>query len=54
MEDIKESNRIRKETLNNVIAALKKEIPLSKEEIQKIETAFYSGTEKNLFKRKAE
>ena len=54
MEDIKESNRIKKETLNNVIAALKKEIPLSEEEIQKIKAAFYSGTEKYLFKRKVE
>lgn len=55
MEDIKESNRIKKETFNNVITALKKEVPLlSEEEIQKIETAFYSGTENYLFKRKAE
>lgn len=55
MENIKESNQIKKETFNNMITALKKEVPmLSEEEIQKIETAFYSGTEKYLFKRKAE
>lgn len=55
MENIKESNQIKKETFNNMITALKKEVPmLSEEEIQKIETAFYSGTEKYLFKRKTE
>ena len=55
MEDIKESNQIRKEIFNNVIARLKKEVPLlSEEEIRKIEVGFYSGTEKYLFKRKIE
>ncbi len=53
MENIKESNQIRKEIFNNVIADLKKDFPLlSEEEIKKIEVGFYSGTEKYLFKRK--
>lgn len=53
MENIKESNQIRKEIFNNVIADLKKDFPLlSEEEIKKIEIGFYSGTEKYLFKRK--
>ncbi len=55
MENIKESNQIRNEIFNNAIRTLKKEIPfISEEDIQKIETAFYSGTENYLFKRKAE
>lgn len=55
MENIKESNQIRKEIFNNVIADLKKDFPLlSEEEIKKIEIGFYSGTEKYLFKRKGE
>lgn len=55
MENIKESNQIRKEIFNNVIADLKKDFPLlSKEEIRKIEFGFYSGTEKYMFKRKGE
>ena len=53
MENIKESDQIKKETFNNMITALKKEVSLSEEEIRKIEKGFYSGTEKYLFKRKA-
>ena len=55
MNNTKESNQIRKEIFNNVIADLKKDFPLlSEEEIKKIEVGFYSGTEKYLFKRKEE
>lgn len=55
MENIKESNQIRKEIFNNVIARLKKEgLMLSDEDIRKIKFGFYSGTDKYLFKRKAE
>lgn len=55
MEETKESNWIKEETINNVIADLKKEIPLlSEQEIQRIRDAFYSGTENYLFKRKGE
>lgn len=55
MENIKESNQIRNEIFNNVIAGLKKEVPmLSEKDIRKIEVGFYSGTDKYLFKRKAE
>lgn len=55
MEDIKGSDLIKEETINNVIADLKKEVPLlSETEIQRIRDAFYSGTEKYLFKRKKE
>lgn len=53
MKDIKESNQIRNKIFNNVIADLKKEVPLlSQTEIQRIRDAFYSGTENYLFKRK--
>ena len=55
MENIKESNQIRKEIFNNVIARLKKEgLTLSEDDIKKIKFGFYSGTDKYLFKRKAE
>ena len=55
MNNTKESNQIRKEIFNNVIADLKKDFPLlSEEEIKKIEIGFYSGTEKYLFRRKGE
>lgn len=55
MENIKESNGIRNEIFNNVIADLKKEVPLlSEEDIRKIEVGFYSGTDKYLFKQKGE
>lgn len=55
MENIKESNQIRKEIFNNVIARLKREsLTLSEEDIRKIEEGFYSGTDKYLFKRKTE
>ena len=55
MENIKESNQIRKEIFNNVIARLKREgLTLSEDDIRKIEVGFYSGTDKYLFKRKAE
>lgn len=55
MEDIKESNQIRNEIFNNVIAGLKKEgLTLSEKDIRKIEVGFYSGTDKYVFKRKAE
>lgn len=53
MKDIKESNLIKEATINNVIADLKKEVPLlSETEIQRIRDAFYAGTENYLFKRK--
>lgn len=53
MENIKKSNQIRNKIFNNVIADLKKEVPLlSETEIQRIRDAFYSGTENYLFKRK--
>ncbi len=52
MENIKESNQIRKEIFNNVIARLKKEgLTLSEDDIKKIKFGFYSGTDKYLFKR---
>lgn len=55
MENIKESNVIRNEIFNNAIDRLKKEgLTLSEEDIRKIEEGFYSGTDKYLFKRKAE
>lgn len=55
MENIKESNQIKKEIFNNVIARLKREgLTLSEDDIKKIEFGFYSGTDKYLFKRKAE
>lgn len=55
MENINESNQIKKEIFNNVIANLKKEVPLlSETEIQRIRDVFYSGTENYLFKRKGE
>lgn len=55
MENIKESNGIRNEIFNNVIARLKSGgLTLSEEDIRKIEVGFYSGTDKYLFKRKAE
>lgn len=53
MNNTKESNQIRKEIFDKVIADLKKDFPLlSEEEIRIIEVGFYSGTEKYLFKRK--
>ena len=55
MENIKESNQIRKEIFNNVIARLKKEgLTLSEDDIKKIKFGFYSGTDKYLFKQKGE
>lgn len=55
MENINESNQIRKEIFNNVIDRLKKEgLTLSEEDTRKIEEGFYSGTDKYLFKRKVE
>lgn len=55
MENIKESNQIRKEIFNNAIARLKSEgLALSEKDARKIEEGFYSGTDKYLFKRKAE
>lgn len=53
MKNTKESNQLKKQTINSLIADLKKEVPpLSKTEVQRIREAFYSGTEKYLFKRK--
>lgn len=48
-------NQIKKDILDNMIANLKKEVPLlSEEEIKRIGDAFYSGTENYMFKRKEE
>ena len=48
-------NQIKKDILDNMIANLKKEVPLlSEEEIKRIGDSFYSGTENYMFKRKEE
>lgn len=50
MEDIIESNRIKKEACNNCKKALKDK--LTPEQLEKFENAFYSAAEGCLYKRK--
>ena len=50
MEDVVESNRIKKETCNNCKDVLKDK--LTPEQLQKFEDAFYSASKGYLFKRK--
>lgn len=50
MEDIIESNRLKKEACDNCKDALKNK--LTPEQLQKFEDAFYSASKGYLFKRK--
>lgn len=52
MEDVIESNRLKKEACDNCKEDLKDK--LTPEQLQKFEDAFYSAAKSNLFSRKKE